>query len=42
MAEFFGTAFLLLVVVGSGIMAEQLSPDNNAIALLANALATGA
>ncbi len=41
-AEFLGTAFLLAVVVGSGIMAQTLSSGNTAIALLANALATGA
>lgn len=41
-AEAIGTAFLLAVVVGSGIMAERLSGGNVALALLANALATGA
>jgi glycerol uptake facilitator-like aquaporin len=41
-AEALGTAFLLAVVVGSGIMAERLSAGNVALALLANALATGA
>lgn len=41
-AEFLGTAFLLLAVVGSGIMAERLAQGNVALALLANALATGA
>jgi glycerol uptake facilitator-like aquaporin len=41
-AEFLGTAFLLAVVVGSGIMAQTLSAGNTAVALLANALATGA
>lgn len=41
-AEFFGTAGLLVVVVGSGIMGESLSQGNAAIALLANSLATGA
>ncbi len=40
-AEFLGTAFLLMVVVGSGIMGERLSNGNTAIALLANAIATG-
>lgn len=40
-AEFFGTAFLLVAVVGSGIMAERLSQGNDALALLANAIATG-
>jgi len=41
-AEFLGTALLLVAVVGSGIMAERLSGGNSAVALLANALATGA
>ena len=41
-AEGLGTAMLLAVVVGSGIMAERLAGGNVAIALLANALATGA
>ena len=41
-SEGLGTAFLLAVVVGSGIMAERLSGGNIAIALLANAIATGA
>ena len=41
-AEFLGTAFLLAIVVGSGIMGEKLSQGNLAIALLANTLATGA
>jgi glycerol uptake facilitator-like aquaporin len=40
-AEALGTALLLAVVIGSGIMAERLSGGNSAIALLANALATG-
>ena len=40
--EFLGTAFLLAIVVGSGIMGEKLSQGNSAIALLANTLATGA
>ena len=39
-AELLGTALLLAVVIGSGIMAERLSGGNVAIALLANALAT--
>lgn len=42
LAEFIGTAGLLIVVVGSGIMGEQLAGGNTAIALLANSLATGA
>ena len=41
-AEFFGTALLLLVVAGSGIMGETLAGGNVAVALLANSLATGA
>lgn len=41
-AEFVGTAFLLMAVVGSGIMGEKLAGGNVAIALLANTLATGA
>ena len=41
-SEGLGTAFLLAVVVGSGIMAERLAGGNVAIALLANAFATGA
>lgn len=40
-AEGIATAFLLMAVVGSGIMAERLSGGNVALALLANALATG-
>lgn len=40
-AEALGTAFLLIAVVGSGIMAERLSGGNQAVALLANSLATG-
>lgn len=41
-AEALGTAFLLAIVVGSGIMGAALSPANDAIALLGNTLATGA
>lgn len=41
-AEAVGTALLLATVVGSGIMAERLSGGNDALALLANAIATGA
>lgn len=41
-AEFTGTAMLLAIVVGSGIMGERLSAGNDAIALLGNTLATGA
>ena len=39
-AEFAGTVFLLMIVVGSGIMAAKLSGGNVGLALLANALAT--
>jgi glycerol uptake facilitator-like aquaporin len=39
-AEFLGSLFLLACVVGSGIMGVNLSQGNDAIALLANALAT--
>jgi glycerol uptake facilitator-like aquaporin len=41
-SEAIGTALLLAAVVGSGIMGERLAGGNVAIALLANALATGA
>lgn len=41
MAEFLGTAMLLIGVVGSGIMGAALSDGNTAVALLANAIATG-
>jgi glycerol uptake facilitator-like aquaporin len=41
LAEVLGTALLLAAVVGSGIMAERLAGGNVAIALLANAIATG-
>jgi glycerol uptake facilitator-like aquaporin len=39
-AEFVGTAALLCAVIGSGIMAVNLSDGNNGVALLANTLAT--
>ena len=42
LAESIGTFFLVAVVVGSGIMAENLANGNNAVALLGNTLATGA
>lgn len=41
-AEALGTALLLAIVVGSGIMAERLAGGNVVIALLGNTLATGA
>jgi glycerol uptake facilitator-like aquaporin len=37
-----GTAFLLMAVVGSGIMGERLAGGNVALVLLANSIATGA
>jgi len=40
-AELLGTALLLATVVGSGVMAERLAQGNTAVALLANAVATG-
>ena len=40
-AEFFGTALLLAIVTGSGIMGESLSAGNAAVALLGNSIATG-
>jgi glycerol uptake facilitator-like aquaporin len=39
-AELFGTASLVSVVIGSGIMAERLAAGNEAIMLLANSFAT--
>lgn len=41
-AEALGTALLLAIVVGSGIMGQRLSGGNDAIALLGNTLSTGA
>lgn len=41
-SECIGTAFLLAAVVGSGIMAENLSSGNVSLALLENTIATGA
>jgi glycerol uptake facilitator-like aquaporin len=40
LAELLGTALLLAIVIGSGIMAERLSGGNIAVALLANTAAT--
>lgn len=40
LSELLGTALLLAVVIGSGIMAERLCGGNIAIALLANTLST--
>ncbi|HTN40192.1 MAG TPA: MIP/aquaporin family protein [Asticcacaulis sp.] len=41
-AECLGTALLLAIVIGSGIMGESLAGGNTAIALLGNTIATGA
>ncbi len=41
-AEFVGTALLVATVVGSGIAAQKLSPNDTGLELLENALATGA
>lgn len=41
-AELAGTAMLLAIVIGSGIMGERLAAGNVAIALLGNTVATGA
>ena len=41
-AEAVGTAFLVAVVVGSGIAAQRLSPGNVGLQLLENSIATGA
>lgn len=40
LAEFLGTALLVAVVVGSGITAQQLSPNDVGIQLLQNSTAT--
>jgi glycerol uptake facilitator-like aquaporin len=40
-AEAVGTAFLLMAIVGSGIMGERLAGGSLAIVLLANSIATG-
>jgi glycerol uptake facilitator-like aquaporin len=41
-AEAVGTAFLVAIVVGSGIAAQRLSPDDLGLQLLENSVATGA
>ena len=41
-AEFVGTAFLVMAVIGSGIAAVRLSPDDAGLQLLENSLVTGA
>jgi glycerol uptake facilitator-like aquaporin len=40
-AELLGTAFLVMIVLGSGVMAQNLFPSQTGLALLANSLATG-
>ena len=42
LAEFIGTALLLIAVIGSGIAAQNLSPGDTGLELLENAAATGA
>ena len=42
LAEFFGTAVLLSVITGSGLMGQALSSGNDAVTLLGNSIATGA
>ena len=42
LAEFLGSAGLVAVVIGSGIAAQRLSPDDTGLQLLENALVTGA
>ena len=41
-SEFIGSFFLVATVIGSGIMGDNLSPNNAAVALLGNTIATGA
>jgi glycerol uptake facilitator-like aquaporin len=41
-AELVGTAFLVAAVIGSGIAASRLSPDDTGLQLLENSVATGA
>ena len=42
LAELLGTFFLVATVIGSGIMGDNLSAGNEAVALLGNTIATGA
>ena len=39
-SEFLGTGFLFAAVVGSGIMGQNLSPNNDGVILLVNTIAT--
>ena len=41
LAELLGTAFLVAAVIGSGVMAQRLSPHDVGLQLLENSLATG-
>lgn len=41
-AEFLGTGFLVMIVIGSGIMAQNLFQGHAGLSLLANSFATGA
>tara|TARA_X000001036_G_scaffold65421_1_gene56163 strand:- start:840 stop:1499 length:660 start_codon:yes stop_codon:yes gene_type:complete len=41
LAEFIGSCFLVMIIVGSGLMAENLTNDT-AVMLIANTIATGA
>jgi len=41
LSELIGSCFLVMIIVGSGIMAENLTNDNG-VRLLANTIATGA
>jgi glycerol uptake facilitator-like aquaporin len=41
LAEFIGSAFLAVVVIGSGIAAQNLSPNDTGLQLFENAAATG-
>ena len=42
LSEFLGTFFLVSTIIGSGIMAQNLSNGNHAVALVGNTIATGA
>src|SRR5215213_6529094 len=42
LAELLGTAFLVTAVIGSGIAAQRLSPNDVGLQLLENSLITGA
>src|SRR3954467_4749566 len=42
LSELLGTAFLVAAVIGSGIAAQRLSPDDVGLQLLENSVVTGA